>query len=232
MKLAIQGSLRQRASLLEEDLRQLGFRGIEVPAHSLETESAQGLKPCILDSFEALEETGSHLEQSVWAQWFEAARLGGAQGVSAAVVQGDDLKMVREHVLRLSEIAWETGSTLLLTVRTEAQSQAQAAYAPLIEWCRQRDGRGLGLILDVEAAVESGESPRRLLREAEGYVQHVRVPSPSWRTVPEPVIVEVLRELQRISYIDYIALYGSPTIDQLGTEAIEALRRAVVKAWS
>lgn len=232
MKLAIQSTLREIASLTDDQLLQLGLRGIEMPVWQYEASLTVGLKPCLFDSHLVLGSGDDYMDKVAWDTWFQAAQRHGAQGVCAAVqVEPDSVNKIFATVWQLSDLAQQRGSRLLLTVRSERDATILASYAPLIDWCAQRDGQGIGLILDVEAASLLGDEPRQLLREAQGYVQHVRVPSPAWRRTNERTVEGVLQELQRLSYIDYVALYGEDDPIVPMAEAIDALRQAAVRAW-
>ncbi|NLN29453.1 MAG: hypothetical protein GX161_14675 [Firmicutes bacterium] len=231
MKLAIHFSLREPASLSDEELVEFGLRGVEVPAGRAATGLPAGLKPCLFDAHVVLGD-GNRVDVEMWDGWFRAARARGAQGVAAAVrVEPDTVDEATRAVLRLGELAFQRGTRLLLTVRTGNDPALQASYVPLISWCERLDGRGIGIVLDVEAAGLLGDDPRQLLREAHGYVQHVRVPSPAWRCADEAIVAGVMRELHRVSYIDYVSLYGQNDPDVPMAEAIDALRQAAVRAW-
>lgn len=232
MKLAIQFSLRELASLSDDQLRRLGLRGLEVPVSQADAELPVDLKPCVFDSLVVLGRREERIKEDDWRRWFRRARDSGAQGVAAAVhLARERAASTLAIVEELSDLALEEGSRLLLTTRSDWEAAQLTSYAPLIAWCERRDGRGLGLILDVEAAGLLGDEPRRLLREAQGYVQHVRVPSPAWRRADQGAVFSVLQELQRLSYIDYVALFGKDDPVVPMAEAIDALRQTAVRAW-
>lgn len=234
MKLGIHESLLDLGrGRNQHDLDCLGLRGVEVRASSINLNSERSARLCVIDSEVTISALAPAVPIKEWTHWFQAAREAGAQGVAVAVSPNGDAQSLKDTVWKLSEIALDQGSRLLLTVRAHHSDEPGCHHGPLIAWCRERDGLGVGLILDVGAAFTLGESPRRLLREGEGYVQHVRLPSPAWRVVPDDAIVATLQELQRISYIDYVALFGPLGPDSVALHhAVSALRQAIQTAWA
>lgn len=231
MKLAIAENLRRSCGLPADELEKLGFRGTETIVTEKEPEPTTGLPPAILQTSVCLGDADDRISESVWRGWFGAAKASGAQGVAVTVKPGGERDVVVGARIRtLAALASGLGSKLLLAVRGD-EGEPVNSHEALLDSCRISGGEGIGLILDVEAAALAAESPVKLLRAGEGYVQHVRLPTPAWARVSESVIVSVLRELQRISYIDYIALFGREVPGVSLSVAVRELRRAIVTAW-
>lgn len=233
VKIAAHETLLTAAKLTVEQAGRLGLRGVEVILRSSEPPwLGTELKPCLIDLPFSLGESvrvARLLERARPA--LATARRWGSAGVAIAVTGDVRTPHLKEAIDELAALGVEQESRVLLTVRPDAHTQPSGSYLPLVELCRARDGRGIGLILDVEGAVLMGEAPDSLLRQGEGYVQHVRLPSPSWGRISEEAIGRTLRELHRVSYIDYVALYGAPADPVALDLAVESLREAIRTAW-
>lgn len=232
MKLAVPEAMLRAAAVSPAEAVRLGIRYVEVDPEDAGSrpEPADGaLRPCLVDTRRSIgpETDPDGLEREA-AAWFQAAERWGGAGVAVAV-QDVATAQVAETVARLGALARRHGSRLLLAVRPSPAHGPAVCHADLVALCRCKGG--IGIVFDAGAEAACGHPPERVLRQAEGYVHHVRLPSPAWSELPPEVLRGVLRELHRMSYIDGVALYGSGVGAQELHAAVAALRDAVRAAW-